>query len=154
MQQQMFDQFQQTLVLMARMFTTMHQEQLALVREELRELHKVSEALRNLQEELKGQAPAAASPQEVMSAGELVAVTEAATEAESPLTEATANGTGTVGGGLPLAAPPADLQQPLDQTPAPGAAVGAPPPPAPAGTGRPPPGTRRRPGSPPCRRTR
>ena len=35
MQQQMFDQFHQTLLIVAEMFTTLHKEQAGLVREEL-----------------------------------------------------------------------------------------------------------------------
>jgi pSer/pThr/pTyr-binding forkhead associated (FHA) protein len=53
MQQQMFDQFNQAMVTMAQMFTTLHQDQMTMVREELEQLHKVNEELRALQDDLK-----------------------------------------------------------------------------------------------------
>ena len=42
MQQQMFDQFHQTLLIMAEMFTTLHKEQAGLVREELEHLRRLT----------------------------------------------------------------------------------------------------------------
>jgi pSer/pThr/pTyr-binding forkhead associated (FHA) protein len=52
MQQQMFDQFTQVLLMMGQMFSQLHREQLGLVREELERLQEVSLELRTLQAEL------------------------------------------------------------------------------------------------------
>jgi hypothetical protein len=52
-QQQMFEQFNQTLMLVVQMLTSMHQEQASLVREELRHFQNATEELRRLQEEAK-----------------------------------------------------------------------------------------------------
>jgi pSer/pThr/pTyr-binding forkhead associated (FHA) protein len=49
LQQQMFDQFQQTLVMLVRLMSSMHQEQVALIREELGQIQKVTEELNRLQ---------------------------------------------------------------------------------------------------------
>jgi hypothetical protein len=57
MQQQMFDQFQQTMLMMVQMFTNMHREQMSLVRDELDQLHRVTQELRELQAELAARAP-------------------------------------------------------------------------------------------------
>jgi hypothetical protein len=51
LQQHMFDQFQQTLVMLVRLMSSMHQEQVALIREELGQFQKVSEELHRLQEQ-------------------------------------------------------------------------------------------------------
>src|SRR5262249_9598319 len=53
MQQQMFDQFHQTMLLMFRMFTTMHQDQVALIRQELQHIQRANEDLKGLQAELR-----------------------------------------------------------------------------------------------------
>ena len=63
MQQQMMGQFQQTLLMMAEMFSTLHKEQSALVREELEHLRKLTGELTALQAEKARQAlPAPAAP--------------------------------------------------------------------------------------------
>lgn len=49
MQQQMFDQFQHTLLMMAQTFGNLHREQLALVRQELEQVHDLTRQLRELQ---------------------------------------------------------------------------------------------------------
>ncbi len=51
MQQQMLDQFHQTMMMMAEMFTTLHKEQAALVREELEHLRRLTRELNTLQAE-------------------------------------------------------------------------------------------------------
>ena len=51
MQGQMMDQFHQTLVMMAEMFTTLHREQAGLVREELAEMRRLTEELNALKAE-------------------------------------------------------------------------------------------------------
>ncbi len=51
MQQQMFDQFHQTLLIVAEMFTTLHKEQAGLVREELEQLRQLTRELNALQTE-------------------------------------------------------------------------------------------------------
>lgn len=53
MQQQMFDQFQQTLLLVAQMFGNLHREQMALVREELHQIQDLTRQLHALQLESK-----------------------------------------------------------------------------------------------------
>lgn len=53
MQQEMFDQFQRTMMMMMQMFTTMHQEQAALLREEMRHFQKATEELNAAQRELR-----------------------------------------------------------------------------------------------------
>ena len=56
MQGQMMDQFHQTLVMMAEMFTTLHREQAGLVREELAEMRRLTEELNALKAEQARQA--------------------------------------------------------------------------------------------------
>jgi hypothetical protein len=59
MQQQMFDQFQQTFMTMAQMFASLHKDQVGLIRRELDELHTLTRELQSLQKELaKRPAPA------------------------------------------------------------------------------------------------
>jgi pSer/pThr/pTyr-binding forkhead associated (FHA) protein len=69
MQQQMFDQFQQTMMMMVQMFSGMHREQFGLLREELDRVQQLSQELATLQAELanqqasaSGSGPAPASP--------------------------------------------------------------------------------------------
>jgi hypothetical protein len=66
MQQQMFDQFTQVLLMMGQMFSQLHRDQLGLVREELEKLQEVSHELRTLQAELaqggRGTGSATAAP--------------------------------------------------------------------------------------------
>src|SRR5262249_12251389 len=63
LQQQMFDQFQQTLVMLVQMMSSMHQEQVALIREEMRQFQQVSQELQQLQAQARGgRASAAAAP--------------------------------------------------------------------------------------------
>jgi pSer/pThr/pTyr-binding forkhead associated (FHA) protein len=56
-QQQMADQFQQALMMMFRLFNGMHQEQMALIREELAQLHRLTEEHRALQLKLEYRPP-------------------------------------------------------------------------------------------------
>ena len=51
MQQQMLDQFHQTMLMMAEMFSNLHREQASLVREELDEMRRLTRELHALQEE-------------------------------------------------------------------------------------------------------
>jgi pSer/pThr/pTyr-binding forkhead associated (FHA) protein len=55
MQQQMFDQFQQTMLMMVQMFGTLHRDQMDLLREELHQLHAVTRELQSLQMEFAWQ---------------------------------------------------------------------------------------------------
>ncbi len=57
MQQQMFEQFQQTLVMMAQTFGNLHREQLALVREELGQIQNLTRQLHTLQAQGMRQTP-------------------------------------------------------------------------------------------------
>jgi pSer/pThr/pTyr-binding forkhead associated (FHA) protein len=52
MQQQMFDQFQQAMGMLVQMFTSMHRDQMEVIREELDRLHVLSRELQELKEEL------------------------------------------------------------------------------------------------------
>jgi pSer/pThr/pTyr-binding forkhead associated (FHA) protein len=49
MQQQMFDQFHQSILTMAQMFSTMHKEQMTMVREEMDHLRRITAELQELQ---------------------------------------------------------------------------------------------------------
>jgi hypothetical protein len=53
MQQQLCDQFQQTTLMMFRMFTTMHQEQASLIREEMQQIQRVTAELYALQRQVQ-----------------------------------------------------------------------------------------------------
>ncbi len=55
MQQQMFDQFQQTTMMMLQMFASMHRDQMAVVREELDQIRRLSEQLSELQKQMPAQ---------------------------------------------------------------------------------------------------
>jgi pSer/pThr/pTyr-binding forkhead associated (FHA) protein len=52
MQQQMFDQFQQAMMMMFQMFNTLQRDQIGVIRQELDHLHKLTEELQTLQTEL------------------------------------------------------------------------------------------------------
>jgi hypothetical protein len=53
MQQQMADHFQQTLITVFQLFSTMHQDQMGLIREELAEIRRLSQEQKDLQAELR-----------------------------------------------------------------------------------------------------
>jgi pSer/pThr/pTyr-binding forkhead associated (FHA) protein len=58
MQNQMFDQFQQALMMMVEMFSEMQRDQVSLIRQEVDRLHQITEELQTLQDELaKNPAP-------------------------------------------------------------------------------------------------
>ncbi len=67
MQQHMFEQFQQTLLMMAQMFGNLQREQMALIRQELEQIHELTRQLHALQAEGAGRAamPLPATPQAV-----------------------------------------------------------------------------------------
>jgi hypothetical protein len=52
MQQQMFDQFQQSMMMMFQMFTDLHRDQMGAIREELDHLHDLTREIQALQAEL------------------------------------------------------------------------------------------------------
>jgi pSer/pThr/pTyr-binding forkhead associated (FHA) protein len=60
MQQEMFDQFQRTMMMVVQAFSTMHQEQAALLREEMQHFRKVTEELQAAHKELRERQAAAA----------------------------------------------------------------------------------------------
>jgi pSer/pThr/pTyr-binding forkhead associated (FHA) protein len=62
MQQQMFDQFQETMRMVVQVFSNLHREQMSLVREELDQLHRVTAELRSLQGQLANGAQANRGP--------------------------------------------------------------------------------------------
>lgn len=55
MQQQLFDQFQQTMLMVVQMFGALHREQTELVRKDLERVHTLTRELQALQAELRGQ---------------------------------------------------------------------------------------------------
>ncbi len=65
MQQQMLEQFHQTMVMMAQVFGNLHRDQLAVIREELTQLHQVTQELQALHVELARRPPAEGAGQEV-----------------------------------------------------------------------------------------
>jgi pSer/pThr/pTyr-binding forkhead associated (FHA) protein len=62
MQQQMFGQFQESLLMATRLFASLHQEQMAAIRQELAGLQGIAGELRALQEELTKNVSAANAP--------------------------------------------------------------------------------------------
>jgi pSer/pThr/pTyr-binding forkhead associated (FHA) protein len=70
MQQQMFDQFQQAMVVMFRTFGQLHREQMEMVRRELDRVHQLTQQLHELQMELAKHPAAASNPvvQEMLAA--------------------------------------------------------------------------------------
>ncbi len=81
MQQQMFDQFHQAMMVMFQTFSTLHRDQMELVRQELDRVHDLTRQLHALQAELSKQ-PAAANDPEVQ---KLLKETQA--ETASPSTD-------------------------------------------------------------------
>jgi hypothetical protein len=77
LQQQMLDQFHQTMLMMAQMFTTLHREQMDLVRDELERMHRLTRELQDLRAQLTGQTSAPPTP-------EAVALLGAPRRAETP----------------------------------------------------------------------
>ena len=57
MQQQMFDQFQQAMMMMFQMFNTLQRDQIGVIRSELDHLHELSREMQTLQMELAKLAP-------------------------------------------------------------------------------------------------
>jgi pSer/pThr/pTyr-binding forkhead associated (FHA) protein len=89
MQEQMLEQFHQTMMMMAEMFTTLHREQSALVRGELEQMRQLTQELQALQVEQEKQA--AAPPDVPATAPEDEEFTFAPFE-ETPATEEAPNG--------------------------------------------------------------
>jgi pSer/pThr/pTyr-binding forkhead associated (FHA) protein len=99
MQQQMFDQFQQAMGMLVEMFSTMHREQMEVIREELDRLHQLSDELQSLKDELANRSHQGAS---------LEAVPEQRPSAAASLDAVTAGAaTGTAAAGLVAAPAPA-----------------------------------------------
>lgn len=67
MQQQMFDQFQQAMIAMFHMFSTLHQDQLDAIRDELAGLHELNDEVKKVQAELAALSAAQAQPPQVPS---------------------------------------------------------------------------------------
>jgi hypothetical protein len=61
-QQQMFEQFHQNMVMLVQMFSAMHQDQMGLIREELDRLNQLTQELHTLQAEASKQAVAPLPP--------------------------------------------------------------------------------------------
>ena len=58
MQQQMFQQSQQNMMMMVNMFTSLHRDHMALIREDLDRVHQITEELQQVQAQLLRQSPA------------------------------------------------------------------------------------------------
>ena len=63
MQRQMFDQFQQAMMVMFQTFSLLHRDQMELVRQELNRVHELTRQLHDLQAELAKQPGAAKDPE-------------------------------------------------------------------------------------------
>jgi pSer/pThr/pTyr-binding forkhead associated (FHA) protein len=92
-QQQMFDQFQQAMAMMLQMFGTMHREQMEVIREELDQLHNLTEEFHTLKNELaqRAQAGDQLAPKELDNASQSLdelMVTEASALERSEVSEA------------------------------------------------------------------
>jgi predicted component of type VI protein secretion system len=62
MQQQMFDQFTQAMLMMGQMFTQLHREQVSLLRDELERVRQITQDVARLQAEVAKSRPAAPEP--------------------------------------------------------------------------------------------
>jgi pSer/pThr/pTyr-binding forkhead associated (FHA) protein len=63
MQQQTLDQFHQTMLMMAQLFTTLHREQMDLVRDELERMHRLTREIQELRGQLAGPLPDSRPPE-------------------------------------------------------------------------------------------
>ena len=125
MQHQMAEQFQQALVMMFRMFSGMHQDQMTLIREELAKVHRLDEKQRSLEAELARALP----PIEATPPLRLVA---AEPDSPSPEVESTVVGPAQAGSKASVAGPPGPADARADSGAAsPGAASERPRPAAP-----------------------
>jgi pSer/pThr/pTyr-binding forkhead associated (FHA) protein len=93
MQQQMFDQFQQAMGMLVQMFSSMHREQMEVIREELDRLHELSRELQELKEEL------------TKSPGRSAAASPSAGPAEAPIAPSAVADRRPVGAPIASAAP-------------------------------------------------
>jgi pSer/pThr/pTyr-binding forkhead associated (FHA) protein len=87
MQQQMMEQFHQTMLMMAEMFTSLHREQTGLVREEMEHLRRLTQELTTLQTELsrrQAEEPAPPPAPALMVQAESRASVPPTTEADEP----------------------------------------------------------------------
>ena len=89
MQQQMLEQFHQTMMMMAEMFTTLHREQSARVQRELEEMRRLTEELQALQ---AGQAQQAAAPPDVPAPEPADATARPLTPEDAPASDEATNG--------------------------------------------------------------
>ena len=108
MQQQMAEQFQQALMMMFQLFSGMHQDQMALIRQELAEIRRLSQEQQALQAELARHAAPADPP--------LISTTGPAPAATTP--------GGTFSGATP-APPPPQAERPSGPPPGPTASTAA-----------------------------
>jgi pSer/pThr/pTyr-binding forkhead associated (FHA) protein len=93
MQQQMLDQFHQTMLMMAEMFTTLHREQSALVREELEHVRQLTRQLHTLQAERARQT---AEPPADLATAQADSSARLLTAADAPASGKAANGAGAI----------------------------------------------------------
>jgi pSer/pThr/pTyr-binding forkhead associated (FHA) protein len=121
MQQQMFDQFQQAMMMMFQMFSTVHKDQMALIRRELDQVQKLTQELHTLQAELSKRGPAVAAP-----APEVRVQAEPSLPPQ-PVAPAVPAGNGSTRVSTPVQPP---TPKPTVETPAPVAAAAAQPSPS------------------------
>jgi pSer/pThr/pTyr-binding forkhead associated (FHA) protein len=109
MQQQMFDQFQQAMMTMVRMFGALHHDQMGLIRDELDRMRVVTDELQTLRAELAARPSAAAAAATTAAANGAPAVTERPPgKPAEPHAEGTPRPQATAGPGpIPAAAMPA-----------------------------------------------
>jgi hypothetical protein len=62
LQQQMFDQFHQTMTMLVQMFSAAHRDQMGLIREELDQMQRLTRELNELKDELKRREAQGSSP--------------------------------------------------------------------------------------------
>src|SRR5207248_2591836 len=62
MQQQMFDQFHQMMLMLVQTLTTMHRDQMDLIREELAQVQRITNELYALKRDLQNQPPPGEAP--------------------------------------------------------------------------------------------
>jgi hypothetical protein len=88
MQQQMFDQFQESLFMATRLFASLHQEQMSTVRRELDQLQQLTSELRTLQQQVNQPAapaePAASASESVQPTAEVPTVPSPADKTATP----------------------------------------------------------------------
>jgi pSer/pThr/pTyr-binding forkhead associated (FHA) protein len=139
MQQQMFDQFQQAMGMLVHMFSSMHREQMEVIREELDRLHELSRELQELKEELakspgrQAPAPSPAEPAAAEAVTDRRPVEAPIATAAKPAGAAPAEAPSAEVPPIPPTAVAAGPRRPMSPVAAPAPRPTGPPPPPPTG---------------------